>query len=193
MVIGVSGRYCSGKNYLSSLLAEKGWKVVDVDEYAHKALQHKSNEVISHFGQKICNSDGSINRRKLGEIVFASSAKMQLLEEIIHPLMYEWTKQFCSVNRNENHGKVAINAAVLYKMKLYQLCDAVFWVTAPFWIRMKRAMRRDSLSFFQALKRLLFQRKLKSKHLSKFVDIYTIRNDGKADLSLLTDSILESI
>ncbi|MBN1647084.1 MAG: dephospho-CoA kinase [Spirochaetales bacterium] len=188
MVIGVSGKYCSGKNRLCSLLEARGWKQIDVDKLGHRALVEKRGRVTAEFGTSILAADGSIDRQRLGRIVFSGPRRMRRLEAIIHPLMYTWTEESCAVGSD-----TVINAAMLYRMQLYRLCDRVIWVSAPLSVRIQRAMQRDGLSLFKVLKRTVFQRKLKSKHLRRIVDIYTIRNDGKTDLSSELDSFLESI
>ncbi|MBN1523249.1 MAG: dephospho-CoA kinase [Spirochaetales bacterium] len=171
MVIGVTGKYCSGKNIITRLIAARNFTEIDVDTIGHEVLSQKSREVIASFGQKITDADGSINRRKLGRIVFADKKKRQALERLLHPEMTELIKQQILLYKN-----AVINAALLFPMKLDSLCDAVIIVRSPLIQRIFRAKKRDRLDFCEIIKRFLSQLKILSNKTTGNVDIYNVDN-----------------
>jgi dephospho-CoA kinase len=188
MVIGVAGKYCAGKNTVVALLEQRGYSVIDVDGLGHKALNKEKRPIIDTFSTAVLDKDGKIDRKKLGEIVFGDAQALQKLEQIVHPRMVEMVRALIS---EENRNKVVINAALLFHMGLHRECDLIFWVKAPLPVRMKRAIKRDSLSLIQAVKRFWSQRKLTPQSSGKGAEIYYIRNSGnKRKLKTRVDTIL---
>lgn len=179
MVIGVTGKYCAGKNLVTSVLEERGFEVIDVDALGHEALIRKKEEIVEQFGRGILADDGSIDRKKLGERVFADPAERSALEALVHPWMKEQVRK--EIERTGLEGRRIINAALLYYMNLHPLCDLVFWVRAPLATRFLRAMKRDGLSWFQVLRRFCSQSKLSAQSGENDVDIYYIDNSRGAE------------
>jgi dephospho-CoA kinase len=143
-----------------------------VDRIGHLTLIDSKDRVLSQFGQQILDPEGNIDRRKLGEIVFSSRRQMERLESIVHPDMVRRVKEEIRSNGN----RIVINAALLFKMGLQGYCDKVICVTAPFFLRLRRAVRRDSRSFSSVWKLMLSQRGICPKFPPKDVDIYRVGN-----------------
>jgi dephospho-CoA kinase len=173
MVIGVSGKYCAGKSTLVSFLKKKDFYPVDVDKLGHDALVIKRESIIACFGRDILGSDGSIDRKALGKIVFARKAKLEELESIVHPVMAE---EVGSIVGSGVHGDIVLDAAMLFKMGLERFCDCIIWVKAPPIIRILRALKRDGQSLPRILRRMWSQRKLYPKFSSYPVDIHIVEN-----------------
>ncbi len=186
MVIGVSGKYCSGKNTVSGILEDRGWKVLDADKLGHEALIHQKARITEAFTESILGENGEIDRNKLGKIVFSDKRALKKLERIVHPWMYEQCRDF-----SLKHDRAVINAAVIYKMGVHKLCSTVIWVTASLPVRIGRALKRDGMPLALVLQKIWAQRKLKPKYLSKDVDIYIMRNDRRGDLPSQVDSFLK--
>jgi dephospho-CoA kinase len=174
MTIGLAGGYCTGKDTVARILAGRGFSVIDVDKVGHRILEECAPRVISAFGPGIRGEDGRIDRKALGRIVFADPEKLSLLESMVHPPMIERVKSLIQ----SAHGDVVVNAAILYKMGLDSLCQAVFRVTAPIALRVARAMRRDGIGFKDAILRVSAQRGIRPKSGASQVDTYYIRNWG---------------
>jgi len=88
IVIGLTGGIASGKSTISDMLKELGAAVIDVDlvgRYVVSQGGNAYNRIIASFGRNILMPDGSINRKKLGNIVFSDREKLRLLNEITHP------------------------------------------------------------------------------------------------------------
>ncbi len=179
MVIGVTGKYCSGKDTVVSFLRDSGFTEINVDKIGHDILEDKNKDIVKVFGRKILKENSSINRRKLGNIVFSDKEEMKKLELILHPAMINRVKE----NIKDLNSKIIINAAILFKMGLEKLCNAVFYIKTPFFKRFLHALNRDSLTIRETLKRLINQKIICSKSKHNHVDIYYIRND-KNELAL---------
>lgn len=178
-VIGVAGKYCSGKNTVTGLLETKGYVSIDVDKAGHQALSEKTAELVEAFGSGIVQADGTIDRKRLGTIVFDNPHNLKRLESIIHPRMITIVQGRKEVFQKEGLSKIVINAAILFHLGLQAECDFVLWITAPLPCRMMRAKQRDNLTFFQVIKRFWAQRSLSPQSSEEGVDIYTIKNSGK--------------
>jgi dephospho-CoA kinase len=161
MVIGVAGKYCAGKDTVVRVLEEAGYQEINVDKLGHATLEEKKLEIMKVFGNRVVNTQGAIDRKLLGQIVFQDPAAKKKLETIVHPAMVAVVRtKIQEATRASDGTRLVINAALLFPMGLAALCDAIIWVWAPFLWRLKRALARDDLSFQAALHRLMSQAKL---------------------------------
>lgn len=177
MVVGVAGKYCAGKNTVTEVLAGAGYGVVDVDGLGHEALTRRIDDVRTTFGEEYIDSDGVVDRRKLGGLVFRDREAMRNLERIVHPEMVQMVRERLAAAT----GGVVVNAALLFPMKLDAMCDIALWVRAPFFTRLLRAYRRDRLPIKEILRRFWTQRKLSPQPSRPDVDIHTVENRGGLD------------
>lgn len=150
MVIGVTGKYCSGKSTIARMLEQHDCKVLSVDNIGYQALAHYQTQVVTLFGESILNKDNSINRRILGAIVFSNREKLEQLESLLHPWMRETIINMLAQNPSE---KWVLDSALLFPMNLHTLCTHVIIVHAPYLIRLFRARKRDVLTFRQIIQR----------------------------------------
>ena len=198
MIIGLSGKYCAGKNAAASILEQRGIPTIDVDKLGHQALSAQVERIAEAFGEMVITEDEkglrTVNRKALGEIVFSDAAQLERLESISHPWMKEETSSLIKSLLHKGARHVVINAAILYKMNLDKLCDCVIWIDAPLLIRFRRALKRDSTGITVVLKRIYTQRQLKPKPSGNFVDIYRVGNGaGIQQLERRIDLILNNI
>jgi dephospho-CoA kinase len=175
----VTGTYCSGKNTLVAFLKQSNFTEVDVDRVGHRILEDSGvrAELRRSFGADIFTPQGTIDRRLLGRRVFRDPRELRALESIVHPPMFGEVERILQ----RLDGRVVINAAVLFRMGLERLCDAVVCVRAPLTQRLKRARRRDGITLFQVLRRLRAQRGICPKFNANGVDIYYVDNDRGLD------------
>jgi dephospho-CoA kinase len=176
VVVGLTGRYCAGKDSVARLFAARGFRVLDVDALGHAALVDKAAEVAAAFGPSILRADRTVDRRALGRLVFGNPRALSRLERIVHPVMVERVKAFI----RDTPGDVLVNAAVLHRMGLDALCRAVVCVTAPLLLRLSRAVRRDGITIREALARNSSQGDIDPQLNGPAVDTYIVRNRGTA-------------
>jgi dephospho-CoA kinase len=175
MLIGLTGKYCAGKNYAAAFLEKSGLPVLDVDKLGHKALEYKKDEVFSCFGNEIKNQDGSVNRRLLGEKVFGKKDAITALEAIVHPQADRMTLEWIRLQKGK---PCVINAALLHKLSVFGQFKNILLVDAPFFTRLLRAKRRDRLSWLSILRIMTSQKRFSLQYLTGNADIYIVKNPG---------------
>ncbi|MFW6223524.1 MAG: dephospho-CoA kinase [Spirochaetota bacterium] len=186
MVVGVAGKYCAGKSTVAGVLADGGYRVIDVDSLGHEALTRRIADVRRTFGDEYIDSDGVVDRRKLGGLVFRDSGAMRDLERIVHPEMVQMVREQLAEAADD---RVVVSAALLFPMGLDALCDLALWVRAPLLTRLLRASRRDRLPVVEILRRFRAQRALRPQPSRSDVDIHTVENRG--DLERLRGRLIE--
>ena len=178
-VIAIVGPMAAGKNYICSQMEKEGWAVIDADILVHEAIEIARDRILEAFspyaGQqnlKITRTDGSIDRHALGKLLFSNPELLTIQESIVYPIITDKIEAFIN-----EHEKIIINATVLYKTPgLMNRCEKILYVTAPFWIRLRRARRRDQLSFRQILSRFHAQRNLFKEYQKTGIPLETIKN-----------------
>jgi len=180
-VLGITGKYCAGKNFIASLLEKKGIPVLDADKFGHKVIENERKAILDYFGTGILGLDGLIDRKKLAFKTFGNHKALLFLENTIHPgvikLTDEWIKEqktdFC-----------VINAALLHRWPFFNKLKIIILVEAPLLTRIQRAHRRDNLSYRAIFKRLNSQKEFNSKYFSGNTDIYRVWNRGFGSVSV---------
>ncbi|WP_220720288.1 dephospho-CoA kinase [Agarivorans litoreus] len=151
MIIGLTGGIASGKSQASALFEELGIQVVDADIVARQVVapqQPALNAISEHFGQTILQSDGSLNRSKLREIVFANKQEKDWLDSLLHPLIRQ--EMLHQLGQAKGAYKILV-APLLLENQLDKLVDRVLVIDAPVDIQLKRTMERDGVERHQAL------------------------------------------
>ncbi len=179
IILAVTGKMAAGKNYVCSELEKFGWKSIDADVLVHKAIEISKDKIMDTFskiaeakGLNLLNSDGSINRRAIGQIVFKNPELLRKQEEIVYPVINSMIEDF--INKND---RAIINATVLYKTpQILEFCDAVIFVTAPVFVRFLRAKKRDGLSCKQIFFRFKNQKNLLKKYKTFGKNIIIVNN-----------------
>jgi len=95
-IIALTGSLGSGKSTAAKILASLGFSIVDADALARQVASPNSpalKEVADTFGHQVINSDGTLNRIELGQLVFADPAQRQLLESILHPRIHQLARE----------------------------------------------------------------------------------------------------
>ena len=180
IVVGITGKYCAGKNTAADVLKDAGYEVIDVDALGHEALRQEHRRVTERFGPEVAAPDGEIDRRRLSRIVFSDSAALKDLESIVHPVMVAMVEERIAELRTLVPGPrgVAMNAAVLFRMGLTRLCDLIIYIHAPFRARYRRARERDHATFCQVVRRLRSQRDVEPQFWGLNADIQSVENNG---------------
>lgn len=176
MVIGLTGKSCAGKDEVASILSSLGFYVIDEDRLGHEALDANREALIATFGDVIL-TNGSVDRKKLGPLVFSDKDKLRLLEAISHPWMVSETVR--RAKEAEAKGlNVVINAAILKRLGLDSISDEILFVDAPFAIRAKRAEARNGTKIEDFEKRERNQEDIVSIFETFGGKIVKVINDG---------------
>ncbi|MDP2876595.1 MAG: dephospho-CoA kinase [Holophaga sp.] len=180
-VIGLSGGIGAGKTFVASLLAARGWAVLDADHTARTIVAPHTEgllRLVEAFGAGILNPDGTLNRASLGARVFGNPKDLKQLEGVLHPRIEADLDHQLRALSPISRGAV-LDAALWVERSKCHSFDAFWVVDAPEALRVQRIMARDGLSLEQAQARLKAQSKPAEKALH--ADLI-ITNDG-TDLS----------
>jgi dephospho-CoA kinase len=140
-VIGVIGGIGSGKSRVAAVLAERGGRVVSGDDAGHAALKQGAIKarIAGHWGRGVFDEHGEINRRRLGEIVFADTGERLALEEIVFPFIEARLRQQIAAALADAAVKfVVLDAAVMLEADWDKECDIILFVHAPTEERLRR-------------------------------------------------------
>lgn len=179
IVIGLTGKYCAGKNYIATLFAEKDIPVIEVDDLGHEAVEKSKDELIALFGRRIITPQGTVNRRVLGSIVFSKSQALKSLEQAVHPRMVSMCIQIIERYRGQSERAVVINAALLHRMNLDVLCDTVCFVKTPWFLRLARAVKRDNATFSSFMRMNKSQEDIEPSAIRGAKSLHLLKNWGR--------------
>ena len=196
--LGIVGGIGSGKSTVVTLLCElKKCFVIGADEIGHRILLKGDlayDQVVETFGTSILDENGQIVRRKLGNIVFSDTKKLQTLNAITHPIIYNEVKmQVEKCKQEEKWDFVIIDAALLIEIGLVPLVDYIIGVFSDEQTRITRLIERDHFTKEQVLERISKQKKW--EELEK-VSHYTIdnrftRENTKEQLKALLEELIK--
>jgi dephospho-CoA kinase len=120
LVIGLTGIIGTGKSQAAKYLAEKyNFQIIDVDKVGHDLLENDQG-----INSAVKNEFGTVNRKKIAEIVFKNAEKLQKLNSLLHPAMFKKIKELIIIFKGENKN-IVIDAALLYQIGLDIFCDKV--------------------------------------------------------------------
>lgn len=167
LVIGLTGGIASGKTTVATILQELGAAVLDADEVAKKIVQKGKpayKEIIKTFGRKVLTSDGDLNRKLLGKIVFNDEEKRKKLESIIHPRVKEYfLEEIQRIKEKDPQKIIVLDVPLLLESGMETLVDEVWVVAVSEELQIKRIELRDRIGRQEALKRIKAQMPLKEK------------------------------
>jgi dephospho-CoA kinase len=177
--IGLTGGIATGKSTVAGMLAAKGAYHIDFDLLAHELQLPETNvwhEIVASFGASILNPDKTINRDILGNIVFADPAKLDQLNNIVHPQVFAaWQDKAAAISAADPQAVIIADIPLLIESGLQDLFDIVMLVYIPPREQMNRLMKRNGYSHDEAEKRIASQMAIDEK--IKYAHI-VLRNDG---------------
>ena len=171
MIIGLTGGIASGKSTVSEILKEYGFFVCDADKISKEITQNGkqgAKAIEKTFGKEFF-TDGSLNRKKLAELVFLNEESRKTLENILHPIIIDEIKK----QLNSQKKPCILDALLLIESNLYTLCDKVIVVFCEKELRIKRAMLRDNTNIQDVINRINAQ--ISDEERNRYAD-YIINN-----------------
>jgi dephospho-CoA kinase len=149
-IIGLTGNIASGKSVVRKILERLGGYGIDADRLAHRALLKGTptyQRVIERFGKDILDEQENINRKALGQVVFANPNALNDLEAIIHPFVCHTIEQ---IIKQTPRQLVIIEAIKLIESGLTEYCHSLWVVYASNETRRSRLMTARALSAAEA-------------------------------------------
>lgn len=182
-VYGLTGGIGSGKSTVAEMLEEYGIPVVSADELSRMVVAPGSEglaDVVEAFGSEVLDQKGELDRKKMGQIVFANPERRRQLESILHPRIRERYEQVLDALEKAGHPVMVYEVPLLFEKKLDEQDEmtAVVLVTASADNRIARVKARDSLTTEDVLARMRAQMPEEEKRQRAN---YIIHNDGNQD------------
>jgi len=177
-IVGLTGGIASGKSTVSAFLQDLGAHVIDADQVARKVVEPGTpalSAIIEAFGDDVLSPDGTLNRTKLGALVFAEPERRITLNSIVHPEVATEMFRQAQEARAAGHKWVIYDAALLVENQIHSLFPDLIVVAASPEAQIERMMNRDGFTQNEAKQRLESQLPLEEKIK---VATFVIRNDG---------------
>jgi dephospho-CoA kinase len=178
LIIGLTGGIASGKSTVSNMLREFGFPIVDADIISRQVVEigeRAYNEIVKAFGEDVLQQDGTLDRIKLGSIVFNDELKRKQLNNIVHPAvrstMLEQKEQYLQAGAKA----VILDIPLLFESQLTYMVDKTIVVYVNRSIQLQRLMERNDFSEPEALARINSQMPLQEK---KELSDEVINNNG---------------
>lgn len=156
--VGLTGSIAVGKSFVCEVLRELGAFVLDADLTAREVVAPDTKGlrlIAEKFGEDVLQTNGELDRVKMGAIVFADEAKRELLNSIVHPLVFEAQNDWLTEKERENpRGIAVIDAALMIESGGYKRFTKLIVVWCEPEIQLQRLMLRNNLSEAEALKRI---------------------------------------
>ncbi|MCM3619411.1 dephospho-CoA kinase [Sutcliffiella horikoshii] len=166
LIIGLTGGIASGKSTVANMLRDKSIPIVDADVVAREVVEIGTDtykKLVSEFGQEILNSDKTLNRPKLGSIIFQDQEKREKLNSIMHPSIRTSMKEKTQKYIEDGHEVVVMDIPLLFESKLTHLVDKTLLVFVTEKTQLKRLMERNDLTEKEATDRIQSQMPLSEK------------------------------
>ncbi|HEY6009461.1 MAG TPA: dephospho-CoA kinase [Geobacteraceae bacterium] len=180
-IIGLTGGIASGKSTVAAILQRLGVPVVDADQLAREVVrpgQPAHAAIVAAFGPEILDPDRSINRPRLGQVVFADPEARRRLEAITHPAIRRAAEEKLATLAQAGNRVAIYMAPLLVEAGVMSRVDEIWVVYVDRETQLERLIRRDGMSRDEALGRLAAQMPMEEKRLYGRV---VIDNRGSRD------------
>jgi dephospho-CoA kinase len=178
--VGLTGSIGVGKSFVTSVFEELGCHVLDADQTAREVVMPDTpglRALTDAFGEEILNTDGTLNRKRLGARIFTDQAERERLNHILHPFIIARQDEIMRGWEAEDpNGIGIIDAALMIESGGYKRFDKLIVVHCRPEVQLERLMLRDNLPRDEALRRINSQMPQEEKQ--KFADYLIDTSDG---------------
>jgi dephospho-CoA kinase len=172
LIVALTGGIASGKSVVAEVLEELGCYIHHTDKIAHDLMEPEKpawKKIVAHFGKKILNEDKTINRSRLGKIIFSDEKERRFLNELMHPLVLEKKKEVSSRLEKEGHYNIFISeAALTIEAGFADFFDKIIMTYCKKEVQKKRLMERDGISRKQTIK--IIKSQMQPQEKMKYAD-----------------------
>ena len=182
LIVGLTGGIATGKSAVTARFKERGAVIIDFDAMTREVMEPDMRawkDIVEYFGESVLNDDRTLNRARIGEIVFADPEKRRKLEGFIHPRLFEvYSRRIAEIERNDPDALVLVDTPLLFEVKLENMFDKILIVYATREEQIERIAARDGLDEEAVLARLAAQMPTEDKiERSQYV----IHNSGSLE------------
>ncbi len=167
LLVGLTGGIATGKTVVASMLSKLGAALIDFDVLARRVVEPDQpawRDIVAYFGEQVLAEDGTVDRARLGEIVFADAEKRKKLESFTHPRITElFLAEVRRIRKGEPEAIIQAAVPLLIEADMQSIFDHVVVVFAPEEVQVERLMRRDGLTREDAAARIQAQMPIADK------------------------------
>jgi dephospho-CoA kinase len=179
LIVSLTGGIATGKSIAARVLEDLGCHIHHADQAAHLLMrphQPAWEQIVAHFGASVLKSDKTIDRTKLGAIIFSDNKERLFLNRLLHPLIFQKKKEEIARLQAEGKFKIFISEAALTIEAGYAgFFDKIVLTHCPKKIQISRLMRRDKIDRTEAINKIESQ--TPSEEKLKYAD-YVIDTSG---------------
>jgi dephospho-CoA kinase len=173
--IGLTGGIGCGKSTVARIFEQLKTPVIDADEIAHQLVaigQPALAQIQQDFGTRVFKPDGSLDRKKLSEIVFSDPKQKQKLESILHPLVYEAIQATLNQLNQLNKSYCIISIPLIFETNMTHLVDRILVVDCSVETQIKRVRKRDNMAIerIQSIIDSQVSRAFRKAHTNDLID-----------------------
>ena len=165
-ILGLTGGIATGKSTVSRYFSDKGYAVVDADVVARRVVEPGTEglaNIVAHFGTEIIQKDGTLNREKLGAMIFSDAEKRETLNNLLSAQIRRTIMADTETLVNANQPLIVLDIPLLYEAGYETHCDAVMVVYTTEAVQLERLMARNNLTEEEALNRIASQEPIETK------------------------------
>jgi len=178
--IGLTGSIGVGKSFVASVFIELGCRLLDADETAREVVQPGTeglNAIVARFGSEVLNTDGTLDRKRVGELVFGNELLRTELNAILHPKIIERQDEILkSWEQIDPNGIGIVDAALMIESGGYKRFDKLIVVHCRPEVQLERLMLRNGLTEAEARRRIDSQMPQEEKQ--RYADYLIDTSDG---------------
>lgn len=193
--VGLTGSIAVGKSFVTRVLAELGCRVTDADEVARRVVEPGSvglRAVVEAFGEEVLNEDGTLDRKRLGALVFGDEERRALLNSLLHPLIMEaQDEQLRRWEEEDPRGVGVVDAALMIESGGYKRFDKLVVVHCRPEEQLERLMKRNDLPREEAERRIAAQMPQEEK--LRYADFAIDTTGGFEEARRRTVEVFESL
>jgi dephospho-CoA kinase len=193
--VGLTGSIGVGKSFVSTVFAELGCRVLDADKTAREVVAAGTpglRAVVEAFGSEILKADETLDRVRLGALVFADEQKRLLLNSILHPfIIAAQDEQLRKWEAEDAEGIAIVEAALMIESGGYKRFDKLIVVHCNPLIQLERLMARNQISREEAIRRTLAQMPQEEK--KRYADFLIDTSNGFEDARRQTVKVYEKL
>lgn len=180
-LVGLTGGIASGKSVVSNYLKQKGIPIIDADVVAREVVEPGTKglqKIVDHFGTDYLTSEQTLDRKKLGQLIFSNEAAREQLAVFLDQAILDRMQELTAAYRARQEPLIVWDMALLIEKNYQSLVDEVLLVSVAPNIQVERLMARDHISAKEAKQKIASQLPLQEK--KRFADLW-IDNSGTLD------------
>lgn len=192
MIIGLTGSIASGKSTVAKMIQSYSLPIVDADQVARQVVEPGSptlKKIADVFGQEIIAEDGTMDRAKVGSIIFHDEAMRQKLNAIIHPAIREEMLRQRDEFMSYGEKNIFMDIPLLFESKLEHFVEKIIVVSVTEEVQLERLMARNDLSEEEARARIATQIPVREKENLAHAVIHN--NGSLEDTAIQLQNILD--